>query len=233
MRAVLRVARRDLGEVIGEPGHVGAMRHLRTRFRAPQPRRHWPRRAPGGIFGRMITRRGWLAGGMAAALALAARRALAIGPGSKFRFGQLQLGAGNVVEPAAERAAPAGVGDREAHVDRRRARARARHADQRRRCTRRRSSTSPASARSSCRARAGIEALRRFLTFGGFLLIDSAEGSTDGAFDGSVRKLIAAVFPPPARRASRSSRAITSSTSRSTCSTSRSAGSRSRPRWKA
>ena len=41
----------------------------------------------------------------------------------------------------------------------------------------------------------GIEALRRFLTFGGFLLIDSAEGSTDGAFDGSVRKLIAAVFP--------------------------------------
>ena len=44
---------------------------------------------------------------------------------------------------------------------------------------------------------AGIEALRRFLTFGGFLLIDSAEGSTDGAFDASVRKLITAVFPPP------------------------------------
>jgi hypothetical protein len=43
----------------------------------------------------------------------------------------------------------------------------------------------------------GIEALRRFLTFGGFLLIDSAEGSTDGAFDGSVRKLLAAIFPPP------------------------------------
>ena len=46
---------------------------------------------------------------------------------------------------------------------------------------------------------AGIEALRRFLTFGGFLLIDSAEGSTDGAFDGSVRKLIAAIFPSPAK----------------------------------
>ena len=43
-----------------------------------------------------------------------------------------------------------------------------------------------------------IEALRRFLTFGGFLLIDSAEGSTDGAFDGSVRRLIETVFPAPA-----------------------------------
>ncbi|MFT3696395.1 MAG: DUF4159 domain-containing protein [Kofleriaceae bacterium] len=46
---------------------------------------------------------------------------------------------------------------------------------------------------------AAIEALRRFLTFGGFLLIDSAEGSTDGAFDGSVRKLISAIFPSPAK----------------------------------
>ncbi len=44
----------------------------------------------------------------------------------------------------------------------------------------------------------GLEALRRLLTFGGgFLLVDSAEGSTDGAFDGSVRKLVAALFPPP------------------------------------
>ena len=46
---------------------------------------------------------------------------------------------------------------------------------------------------------AGIEALRRFLTFGGFLLVDSAEGSTDGAYAGSVRKLISAIFPPPAK----------------------------------
>lgn len=43
-----------------------------------------------------------------------------------------------------------------------------------------------------------VEALRRHLTFGGFLLVDSAEGSTEGAFDGSVRRLIQAVFPPPA-----------------------------------
>lgn len=42
---------------------------------------------------------------------------------------------------------------------------------------------------------AGIEALRRFLTFGGFLLIDSAEGTADGAFDGTVRKLMSSVFP--------------------------------------
>ncbi len=42
-----------------------------------------------------------------------------------------------------------------------------------------------------------IEALRRFLTFGGFLLIDSAEGSTDGAFDHSVRRLIETVYPSP------------------------------------
>jgi hypothetical protein len=46
---------------------------------------------------------------------------------------------------------------------------------------------------------AGIEALRRFLTFGGFMLVDSAEGSTDGAFDGSVRKLMSAIFPSPAK----------------------------------
>jgi hypothetical protein len=45
----------------------------------------------------------------------------------------------------------------------------------------------------------GIDALRRFLTFGGFLLVDSAEGSTDGAFSGSVRKLVSAIFPSPAK----------------------------------
>jgi len=45
---------------------------------------------------------------------------------------------------------------------------------------------------------AEVEALRRFLTFGGFLLIDSADGTTDGAFDQSVRKLVEAVFPQAA-----------------------------------
>ncbi len=42
-----------------------------------------------------------------------------------------------------------------------------------------------------------ISRLRAFLTYGGFLLIDSAEGSTEGAFDGSVRQLIDAVYPRP------------------------------------
>ncbi len=46
-------------------------------------------------------------------------------------------------------------------------------------------------------APAGIETLRRFLTFGGFLVIDSAEGSTDGAFDKSVRALVDALYPRP------------------------------------
>ena len=43
-----------------------------------------------------------------------------------------------------------------------------------------------------------IAKLRRFLTFGGFLLIDSAEGATDGAFDRSVRRLVETLYPPPA-----------------------------------
>ena len=47
----------------------------------------------------MLTRR-QLLGGAAAGLALAVtRRAHAIGPGSKFRFGQLQLGTGNTWNP--------------------------------------------------------------------------------------------------------------------------------------
>lgn len=43
----------------------------------------------------------------------------------------------------------------------------------------------------------GMENLRAFLAFGGFLLIDSAEGSTEGAFDGSVRQLVETIYPPP------------------------------------
>jgi hypothetical protein len=37
--------------------------------------------------------------------------------------------------------------------------------------------------------------LRRYLTFGGCLLVDSAEGRTGGSFDESVRKLLARVLP--------------------------------------
>jgi hypothetical protein len=42
---------------------------------------------------------------------------------------------------------------------------------------------------------AEIARLRRFLTLGGCLLIDSAEGRAGGAFDASVRKLLAQVLP--------------------------------------
>ena len=43
----------------------------------------------------------------------------------------------------------------------------------------------------------GVDKLRRYLTYGGLLLIDSAEAATDGAFDRSVRRLIEAIYPPP------------------------------------
>jgi Domain of unknown function (DUF4159) len=43
-----------------------------------------------------------------------------------------------------------------------------------------------------------LESLRRHLTFGGFLLIDSAEGRAGGEFDTSVRQLVAELFPAPA-----------------------------------
>jgi hypothetical protein len=42
---------------------------------------------------------------------------------------------------------------------------------------------------------AEIARLRRYLTLGGCLLIDSAEGRAGGAFDASVRKLMASVLP--------------------------------------
>ena len=42
---------------------------------------------------------------------------------------------------------------------------------------------------------AEITRLRRYVTFGGFLMIDSAEGRAGGAFDESVRKLLARLLP--------------------------------------
>ena len=40
-----------------------------------------------------------------------------------------------------------------------------------------------------------LERLRRFLTFGGFLLIDNAEGRAGGPFDEAARRLVTALFP--------------------------------------
>jgi Domain of unknown function (DUF4159) len=145
----------------------------------------------------MVTRRGFLAGGLAAALSLAARRSFAIGPGSKFKFGQLQLGGGGRTDlgprPGALRRLAWEI-DKRTSVD---------------------VQLDPVIGTPTSEtlhetpflylagereidlpSNTGIDALRRFLTFGGFLLIDSAEGSTDGAFDGSVRKLVSTIFPP-------------------------------------
>src|SRR6187455_2220018 len=145
----------------------------------------------------MLNRRELL-GGAAALVALAwARRAAAIGPASKFRFGQLQLGTGTSWNPrptALKRMAWEISKRTSIDVD-----------------------SEPVTVTPTSEtlhetpflylagerafdlpSNPGIEALRRFLTFGGFLLIDSAEGS-DGAYAGSMRKLISAIFPPPAK----------------------------------
>jgi hypothetical protein len=141
----------------------------------------------------VLTRRELLAGSTAALIA--ARRAHAIGPTSNFRFGQLALGGAGPRATALRRLAW--------EIDKRTSVA---------------VELAPAIVTPTSdtlhetpflylageRAlelptTAGIEALRRYLTFGGFLLIDSAEGSTDGAFDGSVRKLLAAIFPAPTK----------------------------------
>lgn len=147
------------------------------------------------------TRRQLLTGGFAAAAALSlarSRRAEAIGPGSKFRFGQLALGSGAASNPR-----PTALRRLGWEVQKR---------------TSIEVELEPAMVTPASEQLhqhpflylagereielpnpSGIEALRRFLTFGGFLLIDSAEGTTDGAFDGSVRKLISAIFPTPAK----------------------------------
>jgi hypothetical protein len=139
----------------------------------------------------MLTRR-QLLGGAALALMTRARVARAIGPASKFRFGQLQLGPTWNPRPSALRRLGWEIEKRtsiEVELDA--------------------SVVTPTSETLhetpflylagekavELPSTSGIEALRRFLTFGGFLLIDSAEGSTDGAFDASVRKLMQAVFP--------------------------------------
>jgi hypothetical protein len=145
-----------------------------------------------------MQRRGFLAGGLASAAALAlSRRAEAIGPSSKFRFGSLSLGARyGSPRPTALRRLGWEIQKRtsiQVELDP--------------------AVVTPTSDKLhetpflylagdrelELPGYAGIEALRRFLTFGGFLLVDSAEGSTDGAFDGSVRKLMSAIFPSPAK----------------------------------
>jgi hypothetical protein len=144
----------------------------------------------------MLSRR-QLLGGAAAGLVVAAarRRAEAIGPSSKFRFGHLQLGPGWNPRPTAlkklsweiKKQTSIDVDDPVIVT----ATSETLHETPFLYLTGEKAIELPSNA--------GIEALRRFLTFGGFMLIDSAEGSTDGAYAGSVRKLISAIFPPPAK----------------------------------
>jgi Domain of unknown function (DUF4159) len=142
----------------------------------------------------MLSRRGLL-GALVAAFAMP-RLARAIGPGSKFRFGQLELGPGWDPRPSALKRMGWEISKRTSvDVDGEPATVMA---------TSDTLHETPFLYLAGDRAMdlpsgVGIEALRRFLTFGGFLLIDNAEGATDGPFDASVRKLIAAIFPQPAK----------------------------------
>ncbi len=141
----------------------------------------------------MLTRRTILGAGLAAAATgLVPRSARAIGPKTKFRFGQLVLGSSKPPRPNALRRLGWELEKRTSIVVELEPKL-----------------VTPTSEdlhetpflylagerELDLPGPAGIEALRRFLTFGGFLLIDSAEGATDGAFDGSVRKLMSLVFP--------------------------------------
>jgi hypothetical protein len=128
----------------------------------------------------------------ATAVTAVGRRALAIGKTSRFRMGQLSLGEAWNPRPGAlgrlawelEKRTSITVDPKPAVVDL--ARAQLRH--------------TPYLYLAGDReflppAETEINRLRRFLTFGGFLHIDSAEGVVGGAFDRSVRRLIAELFP--------------------------------------
>jgi hypothetical protein len=147
----------------------------------------------------MPTRRELLAGlgAAGAALLLPGGRARAIGPGSAFRFGHLQVSGGNWnPRPLALKQITQEVWKRTSIDVPRDYQPRVVSA------TDEQLHETPFLYLAGDRefglpSPAGVQALRRFLTFGGFLLIDSAEGSADGAFDGSVRQLVQALFPPP------------------------------------
>jgi hypothetical protein len=127
------------------------------------------------------------------------RAARAIGPSSKFRFGQLQLGSGNSWNPR-----PLALRRMAWEIEKRTA------IDVE-------LESAPVTLTSDLLheypflyftgdrefdlpSGPAIEALRRFLTFGGFILIDSAQVGSGSGFDASVRRLISAVFPSPAKQ---------------------------------
>lgn len=140
-----------------------------------------------------MKRRDFLAGlGLGlGALAATPRFARAIGPKSKFRFGQLDVGGNSDPRPAA-------LGKMLFEIDKRTS------IDCDLRGTKLRLSDEKLHENPflylagdkafSTPEGKDLERLRRFLTYGGFLLIDSAEGVAGGAFDKSVRQMILALF---------------------------------------
>ena len=142
-----------------------------------------------------LSRRRFLSLGAAVAAWLTARSARAIGPDSAFRFGQLVLGERWNPRPTALRRMGLEIRNRTSigvELDARPVTLDSESLHE-----------SPFLYLAGDREFAvpserEVEALRRYLTFGGFLLIDSAEGSTEGAFHHSVRRLIESVFPSPA-----------------------------------
>jgi hypothetical protein len=141
----------------------------------------------------MLSRRQLLAACAASGALAVVRRAAAIGPRSRFRFGQLTLGNWNPYPQALRR-----MGweiEKRTSID----------IDIDPRPT---ALSAPDLHENPLLYLAGdrefplpsareLEALRRYLTFGGMLVIDSAEGRTEGAFDRSVRRLLGAVYPAP------------------------------------
>jgi hypothetical protein len=144
----------------------------------------------------MVSRRDVLALGAAGSALLLARRVRAIGERSRFRFGHLRLDQGNWnPRPGALRRVAWEI-EKRTSIDIDREPVTLTLLDPKLHET-------PflylaGDGAFPLPSRAEIEALRRFLTFGGFLLIDSAEGRLDGAFDRSVRNLVEAVYPRPA-----------------------------------
>ena len=96
---------------------------------------------------------------------------------------------------AADRAAPAGLGDRPPHQRGDGVRPGGDPARPIPTCSATRSWCCRAIARFALPPEADIARLRRHITYGGFLLIDSAEGRAGGGFDESVRRLLAQTLP--------------------------------------
>jgi hypothetical protein len=141
-----------------------------------------------------ITRRELIGLAVSGGALLAARRASAIGPSSAFRFGQLQIGSNWNPRPTALARIGWEIDKRTSISVDTEARPQSPDSDSLHETPFLYLAGDREFALPSANA---IERLRRFLTFGGFLLIDSAEGAVSGAFDGSVRQLVKALFPPP------------------------------------